>query len=78
MTTKSMEFKTTPFKIGSSSKELKNNVNNNVLDKINTGSIIWHLVKRHKFAIVSTYAIILTVVWMFPPLPYIVLSLIGG
>lgn len=72
-----MEFKTTPFKIGSSAKELKTKASNDLLNKISTGGIIWHLVKRHKFGIVSTYAIILTAVWMFPPLPDVILSLFG-
>ena len=77
MTTKSMEFRTTPFKVGSSAKELKTKASNDLLKKISTGGIIWHLVKRHKFAIVSTYAIILTAVWAFPPLPDLILALFG-
>jgi len=75
MTTKSMEFETTPFKVGSS-KAIKNKVSDNVLDKVSTGRIIWHLVKRHKFGLVATWAIVVTIQWAFPPAFDILTSLI--
>jgi hypothetical protein len=73
---KSMEFIDTPFKVGSV-KGIKSKAQNNALDSVGTGQIIWHLVKRHKFGLVSTYAIILTAVWLFPPLPHIIMALFG-
>lgn len=73
---KSMEFIDTPFKVGSV-KGIKSKAQNNVLNNVSTGQIIWHVVKRHKFGLVSTYAIILTAVWMFPPLPYLLMALFG-
>jgi hypothetical protein len=67
MTSKTMEFETTPFKTGSS-KSIKKNISDNVLDKISTGRILWYLVKRHKFGIVLIWAILMTVSYMFPPI----------
>jgi len=60
---------------------VKNNINNNKvlldqLEKVGTSSIVWHVVKRHKFGIVVTYAIVLTIVYIFPPLPDLILSII--
>jgi len=60
---------------------VKNNINNNKilldqLEKVGTGSIVWHVVKRHKFGIVVAYAIVLTIVYIFPPLPDLILSII--
>lgn len=74
---KALAFEATPFKTVGSTRAIKNKVENNVLDKVGTGQIVWHLVKRHKFGLVTTYAIILTSVWMFPPLPDVVLGLFG-
>lgn len=46
-------------------------------DSVSTSWVIWQLVKKHKFALVSLYAIGLTAVWVFPPLPDLLFSLIG-
>lgn len=75
MTTKTMDFLETPFKTGSV-KEMKKTVSNNVLDKVSTGRILWHLVKRHKFGIVSIWAVLVTVTWVFPPVWDILGSLV--
>lgn len=74
---KAMSYETTPFKVGSSPKAIKNKAGDNTLDRVSTSQIVWHLVKRHKFGLVSTYAIILTAVWVFPPLPYLVMAIFG-
>ena len=73
---KSMEFIDTPFKVGGG-KNIKSKKQSNALNDVGTGQIIWHLVKRHRFFLVSTYAVILTAVWVFPPLPYLVMALFG-
>ncbi len=72
---KTMSYETTPFKVGSS-KAIKNNINDKALSQINTWSLIWHIVKRHKFGLVSVYAIIITALWIFPPLPDVIASLL--
>lgn len=72
---KAMSYETTPFKVGSSSKAIKNKAQNSALSNVGTGQLIWHLVKRHKFGLVSIYAIVLTAVWIFPPLPDLALTL---
>jgi len=64
--TKSMELLEVPFKQGKASS-IKNKVSDDYLGKITTSRILWHLVKRHKFAIVTTWAILITVTWAFPP-----------
>lgn len=47
------------------------------LDRVGTASIVWFLIKKHKFGLVLTWAIIITVLYVFPPAPQILLSLIG-
>ncbi len=64
--TKSMELIDTPFKMGRP-KAMKKNVRNNYLNNISTGAMVWHLVKRHKFGLVLTWAILATVTYIFPP-----------
>jgi hypothetical protein len=72
--TKALTYEATPFKVGSSHKEIKNKVGDGVLENINTSRLVWCIVKRHKFGIVSVYAIGLTAVWLFPPLPHIIVA----
>lgn len=38
------------------------------IKNVSTGAIIWALVKRHKFALVSTYAVVITLLYLFPML----------
>lgn len=75
MTTKTMDFETTPFKPGSI-KVMRDKVSDSVLDKVSTSRIFWHLVKRHKFGLVSLWAVVITITWMFPPVWDILGSLI--
>lgn len=65
--TKVMDFETTPFKAGKV-KDMKKNVSNDYLKGISTGTILWHLVKRHKFGLVSIWAIFITLTYLFPPI----------
>lgn len=67
MTTKSMDLLEVPFKTNSTAKKIKDNLDSSVLYRISTSQIIWHLVKRHKFGLVSTWAVVVTIQWMFPP-----------
>jgi len=76
--TKSMDLLETPFKMGTSARGLKNKVSDDMLSKVTTQRIIWHLVKRHKFGIVATWAVIITVLWAFPPATDILVSLVIG
>lgn len=73
---KGINYETTPVKAGSTGKDIKNKIGDNLLDKVGTGRIVWHLVKRHKFGLVSIYAIAITFVWLFPPGPDLLISMI--
>jgi hypothetical protein len=46
-------------------------------EQLRTSTLLWLLVKRHKFGIVLAWAIVGTVLFMFPAAPDIVLSLLG-
>jgi hypothetical protein len=76
MTTKTMEYEATPFKAGSL-KTIKNKVSDGALDKVSTSWILWYLLRRHKFGLVSAWAIVITISWAFPPFWSIIGSLIG-
>lgn len=69
-----MEYLETPVK--NNVKQAVKSEQKAQLESINTGAIIWHLVKKHKFGLVSTYAFILTAVWLFPPLPSVIAALL--
>lgn len=73
--TKSMDLIESPFKMGKI-RDMKNKVSDDYLGKISTSRIIWHLVKRHKFGIVSVWAVVITITWMFPPVWDILGSLV--
>lgn len=47
-----------------------------ILKNIDAWAVLWHLVKRHKFGLVTTWAVTITALYVFPPLPYIIISLI--
>ncbi|MBA3679087.1 hypothetical protein H0W80_02765 [Candidatus Saccharibacteria bacterium] len=67
-----MQYEETPTK---NSKGLGKAVKDNDLEKINTGAILWHLVKRHRFSLVTVWAIVITILYMFPFVPDMILSL---
>lgn len=46
------------------------------LDRLSTTNIVWYLVKRHKFGLVVTWAVVMTVIFAVPTLPSILVSLI--
>lgn len=47
------------------------------LERVGTGSIIWYLVKRHKTGLLATWAVLMTALYMFPPLPDVLFGLLG-
>lgn len=49
-----------------SKKIKKSSAVNETIKNVNTSSLVWALVKRHKFALVSIYAVILTILYLFP------------
>lgn len=65
-----MTYETTPVK-GTTVKASA------VLSHYSTAKIIGHLLNRHKVGLLATWAIIITIVQIFPPAPDMVLSLIG-
>lgn len=73
--TKSMDLIETPFKMGSI-KKMKDKVSDDYLGKISTSRIMWHLVKRHKFGLVSAWAVVITISYIFPPIWDILGSLV--
>lgn len=56
-------------------KDTAKNAKSYALNNVGTGTLLWHLVKRHKFGIVATYAVILTVMYIFPPAPDLIKSI---
>lgn len=46
------------------------------MERLSTGVILWFVVKRHKVGILGTWAVVITLLYMFPPLPDILLSLV--
>jgi len=46
-------------------------------EQLSTSRLLFIVLKRHKFGLVVTWAAVITAVWMFPPLPDLVLSLVG-
>jgi len=61
-----MEYATTPV-TNSSEAVLGKTVVNKVMNRVETRSIIWHLIKRHKFFLISVWAIFMTIMYLFPP-----------
>lgn len=45
------------------------------LRNVDTKAMLWHIVKRHKFAIVTVYAVVITIAHFAPFLPDMLLAL---
>lgn len=45
------------------------------LNSISSGRIVWFLVKRHKFGLMTTWAAIMTLLFAVPTLPTMIVSL---
>jgi hypothetical protein len=63
-----MEYIETPVS-GKVSKHAVKKEAVRVLDNFSTSRILWHVVKRHKLGLITTYAIVLTVFYFLPFLP---------
>lgn len=66
-----MKYEETPVK--------KSKVNHKTLafkelDRVGTPSIFWYLIKRHKFGLVTTWAVIITLFYTVPFLPDLIFS----
>lgn len=70
---KTMQYEETPVK---KSKVSHKQVALQELSRVSTGAIIWYLVKRHKFGLVTTWAIIVTLFYTVPFLPDLLFNLI--
>ena len=47
------------------------------LEGIGSGRIVWFLVTRHKYGLVSTWAVVITVLYCMPFIPDLLLSFVG-
>lgn len=66
-----MQYEETPIKTKVTAKDnaLKE------LARLGTLSILWFIVKRHKFGLLATWAVIMTALVLCPPLPQIIIGL---
>lgn len=48
------------------------------LERVGTFNILWYIVKRHKFGLVSVWAIVITILYLLPFLPQVLASAITG
>lgn len=69
-----MKYEKTPVK--NNIKDASKAEVERILERKSTSSLIWFIVKRHKFGLMSTWAVIMTVLYVFPPLPDIVFTLV--
>ena len=53
-----------------SKKPSKKSVDEYSLKSVNTSTMLWHIVKRHKFAIVCVLAVLGWALYLWPSLPY--------
>lgn len=72
-----MEYKKTPVSKKVSKEAIDTAIGVKLKD-ISTLKIQWYVVKRHKFGLLATWAIIITLLYMFPPLPGVLISFIGS
>lgn len=68
-----MKYEKTGNKVN---KDTAKNATNSMLNGVGTGTIIWALVKRHRLFIITTYAIVLTVLYLFPFAPDLIISML--
>jgi hypothetical protein len=61
-----MKYEETPIKNNINKKEINKKMKNNNLDNVNTTSIIWYLIKKHKFFLLATYAVVITAFYLMP------------
>ena len=61
-----MKYEETPINNKVNKKEINKKMKNNNLDSVNTSSIIWYLIKKHKLFLITTYAVIITALYLMP------------
>lgn len=44
------------------------------IDQLKTQEILWHLVKKHKFGLTLSWAITITIFWLLPFVPALILG----
>lgn len=64
--TKTMDFLPTLVKTGNA-KSIKNKMGTEVLNNFSVGQMFWHLAKRYKFGLVTVWAVLITISYIFPP-----------
>jgi hypothetical protein len=70
---KDMQYEETPIKkskVSGTSLALKG------LERVSTLAIVWYLVKRHKFGLVIVWALTVTILYIAPFVPSMLLGLI--
>lgn len=70
-----MTYEKTPIK---ASKDLGKTAAIKATDALNTRTIVWLLIKRHKVGILGTWAVAITALYIFPPLPDMILGLFSS
>lgn len=70
-----MKYETTPVNKTVSKTAISKHKDTTLAD-VNTSSIVWHLIKRHKFGLVVAYAVVISVYYFVPFAPDVLLSLI--
>ena len=68
-----MKYEETPVK---NTKLTHKDIALTQLERVSTSGIVWHLIKRHKFGLVTTWALVVTVFYLLPFLPDMIMSLI--
>lgn len=66
-----MKYEETPIKKTDGKKVIMHD-----MKRLGTPTILWFIAKRHKVGILATWAVVMTALYMFPPLPDVVLSLV--
>lgn len=72
-----MTYEETPVKNGNA-KDIKKQATRRQLDQAGSWTIIWTLIKRHKFGLVLTWAIAVTILYLFPFAPDLLLTFFKG
>ena len=71
-----MTYEETPVKDKISKAGNKKFVHNQ-LESVRTTTLLWHVVKRHKFVLVTVYASVMTVMVFAPYAPGMLFGLVG-
>lgn len=61
-----MKYEETPIKKTNNAKEINKRMKNNNLDNLNSASIIFYLIKKHRLFLITTYAVIITALYLMP------------